>query len=54
MISRFVLNVVAFIVLILGASTVLADTVSHEVRLYHDDTFQEEQQSRPGGPSHSF
>ncbi|WP_163338867.1 hypothetical protein [Desulfopila sp. IMCC35008] len=44
MISRFVLNVVAFIVLILGASTVMAGAVSHEVRLYHDDTFQEEQQ----------
>lgn len=38
------MNLVVFSVLIFGASTLIAGTVSHEVHLYHDDKFQEEQQ----------
>lgn len=44
MIPRFLMSVVVFLVFMLGASILTAGTVSHEVRLYHDDTFQEEQQ----------
>lgn len=44
MISRLLIHTVGLIMLMLGPSMLMAGTVSHEVRLYHDDSFQDEQQ----------
>lgn len=41
---RLLVTLVIFAGLMLGATISSAETIQHEVRLYHDDSFQEEQQ----------